>query len=226
MRALWLHYPDDQAGRRLGDEYLWGRDLLIAPVFTKGATSRTVYLPDGDWYDWWTHARTAGGARVTRAVDLATMPIFVRAGAIIPLDPVRQYTSEPVTEPTTLQVFRGADNQFTLYDDDGISQEYLGQKGSWIRMSWNDRARRLTLEPGAPEGASDVVRARVFTVQVVPDGATKRVTYTGTRVRSGSEGWGCQGATVPQCARLDAPWHPAPLHVAPLAPRHPGTLAP
>ena len=185
MRALWLHYPDDESARGLGDEFLWGRDLLIAPVFTKGATSRTVYLPNGDWYDWWTHARTAGGARVTRAVDLATMPIFVRAGAIIPLDPVRQYTSQPVAEPTTLQVFRGADNQYTLYDDDGISQEYLGQKGSWIRMTWNDRARQLTLEPGAPAGASNIVSERVFTVQVVPDGATKRVTYAGRRVRVG-----------------------------------------
>ena len=67
----------------------------------------------------------AGGQDVIRKVDLATMPIYVRAGAIIPIDPVRQYTAQPVTEPTTLRVYRGANGQFTLYDDDGISQEYL-----------------------------------------------------------------------------------------------------
>jgi alpha-glucosidase (family GH31 glycosyl hydrolase) len=91
-----------------------GRDLLIAPVFEKGAASRAVYLPAGTWYDWWTHATHAGGGTVTRAVDLATMPIFVRAGAIIPLDPVRQYTSQVVGEPTTLRVYRGVDGQYTL----------------------------------------------------------------------------------------------------------------
>ena len=64
----------------------------------KGATQRDVYLPAGEWYDWWTSARTAGGRVVTRPVDLATMPIYVRAGAIVPVDPVRQYTSQPVTD--------------------------------------------------------------------------------------------------------------------------------
>ena len=186
MRALWLHYPDDESARGLGDEFLWGRDLLIAPVFTKGATSRTVYLPKGDWYDWWTNARTAGGARVD-----------ARGGPRDDADlrPRRRHhpaRSRPsVHEPAggraddAAGVYRGADNQYTLYDDDGISQEYLGQKGSWIRMTWNDRARQLTLEPGAPAGASNIVSERVFTVQVVPDGATKRVTYAGRRVRVG-----------------------------------------
>jgi alpha-glucosidase (family GH31 glycosyl hydrolase) len=183
MRPLWLHYPDDARARGLGDEFLWGRDLLIAPVYTKAATSRQVYLPQGDWYDWWTHARTTGGRPVTREVDMATMPIYVRAGAIIPLDPVRQYTSQPVSEPTTLQVFPGADGQYTLYDDDGISQEYLSGKGSWIRMTWGDRARQLTIEPGAPRGTTNVAIDRAFRIVLMPDGTPKDVTYSGKRVR-------------------------------------------
>jgi alpha-glucosidase (family GH31 glycosyl hydrolase) len=183
MRPLWLHYPDDARARGLGDEFLWGRDLLIAPVYTKGAASRDVYLPQGDWYDWWTHARTTGGRPVTRAVDLATMPIYVRAGAIIPLDPVRQYTSQPVSEPTTLQVFPGADGQYTLYDDDGVSQEYLSGKGRWIRMTWSDRARQLTIEPGAPRGTTNVAIDRAFRIVLMPDGTSKDVTYSGKRVR-------------------------------------------
>ena len=184
MRAMWLHYPDDVRARGLGNQFMWGPDLLVAPVFTKGASSRDVYLPKGEWYDWWTNARATGGQTVARAVDLATMPIYVRAGAIIPVDPVRQYTSEPVAEPTTLRVYRGADGQFTLYEDDGISQEYLQGNGSWTRIAWNDREGQLTIEPGAPRGATNVVAERAFTVQVVPDGATRQVTYSGKRVQS------------------------------------------
>ncbi|AHG92392.1 glycoside hydrolase family 31 (plasmid) [Gemmatirosa kalamazoonensis] len=182
MRALWLHYPTDSIARGLGSEYLWGRDLLVAPVFEKGAASRAVYLPAGDWYDWWTGARAAGGRTVTRPVDLATMPIYARAGAIVPVDPVRQWADEPVSAPTVLRVYRGADGAFTLYDDDGRSQDYLRGIGSWIRLSWNDARRRLTLAPGAPRGATNVVRPRTFDVVLMPDGARKTVRYGGTAI--------------------------------------------
>jgi alpha-glucosidase (family GH31 glycosyl hydrolase) len=181
MRALWLHYPDDPKARSVATEYLWGRDLLIAPVFTQGAATRDTYLPAGDWYDWWTNARITGGRTVSREVDLATMPIYARAGAIIPFDPVRQYTAEPVTEPTTLRVFPGANGQFTLYDDDGISQAYLNGRGSWIRITWNDQTRVLTLEPGAPARALNEMTRRSFRV-VLPDGRTAPIDYRGQRV--------------------------------------------
>jgi len=173
--------PADPIARTKGDQFLWGRDLLIAPVYTKGATSRSVYLPAGDWYDWWTNARVTGGRTVERAVDLATMPIYARAGAIVPVDPIRQYADEPASGPTSLHVFPGANGAFTLYDDDGISQEYLAGRGNWIRMSWNDATRTLTLDPGAPAGATDVVRSRSFHV-VLPDGTAKDMSYNGRRV--------------------------------------------
>ncbi|HEY8484640.1 MAG TPA: TIM-barrel domain-containing protein [Longimicrobiales bacterium] len=179
MRALWLHYPADERARGIGDQYLWGRDLLIAPVYTKGATSREVYLPAGEWYDWWTNEKVAGGRTITRPVDLATMPIYVRAGAIIPVDPVRQYTSQPVEEPTTIRIYRGANGDFTLYDDDGISQAYLEGHGSWIRFSWDDRARRLVVRPNPPRGATHLVEERTFRVLLLPDGATAEIRYRG-----------------------------------------------
>ena len=181
MRAMWLHYPDDARAAGIGDQFLWGRDLLIAPVYEKGATSRSVYLPAGNWYDWWTGERITGGRTVARPVDLATMPIYVRAGAIIPVDPVRQYTSQPVSEPTTIRVYSGANGQFTLYEDDGISQEYLRGRGSWTRMTWDDRARRLTIEPGAPAGATNLPAMRDFRVVVLPSGMTRTLAYDGQR---------------------------------------------
>jgi alpha-glucosidase/alpha-D-xyloside xylohydrolase len=115
-------------------------------------------------------------------VDLATMPIYVRAGAIIPFDPVRQYTAQPVSEPTTLEVYRGANGQYTLYDDDGISQDYLRDKGSWIRMTWNDEAKTLVLAPGAPRGATNIVMPRMFRVRLLPGGTEQTVRYAGKKV--------------------------------------------
>jgi alpha-glucosidase/alpha-D-xyloside xylohydrolase len=184
MRAMWLHYPDDQRARAAGNQYLWGRDLLIAPVFRKGAEARDVYLPRGDWYDWWTSAKMTGGQTVSRKLDLATMPIYVRAGAIIPFDPVRQYTGEATTEPTTLRIYRGADGDFTLYEDDGASQEYLKGKGTWIRLRWNDRNRELTVEPAAPQSATNVVAPRVFNVVILPEGTMASLKYAGKAVKA------------------------------------------
>lgn len=184
MRALWLHYPRDERARGTGNEFLWGRDLLVAPVFEKGATARDVYLPAGEWYDWWTNRRVSGGRTVTREVDLAVMPLYARAGAIIPFDPVRQYADEPVTAPTTLRVYSGADGEFTLYEDDGISQEYLQGKGTLTRIAWHDRSHRLTIESAQPKGGTRAaVAPRTFNVLVLPEGTTREVVYRGAPVR-------------------------------------------
>ncbi len=182
MRALWLHYPNDARARTVRDQFLWGRDLLIAPVYEKGAASRNIYLPNGDWYDWWTGAKVTGGQSMVRPVALGTMPIYVRAGAVIPVDPVRQYTSEPVNEPTTLRVYTGADGAYTLYEDDGSSQDYLRGHGTWIRLTWSDGAKQLVMEPGPQRGARDVVIPRQFTVQLLPTATTKTLRYEGRRL--------------------------------------------
>ncbi len=185
MRALWLHYPADSEAVKLGDEYLWGRDLLVAPVVEKAAKSRRLYLPVGDWYDWWTGEKLPGERWIERPVNLETMPIYVRAGAIVPFDPVRQYMAQPVSEPTTLRVYPGANGDFTLYDDDGQSQGYLNNsdaKEVWIRIHWDDQARRLTMEPDArmkkwPGGA------RTFAVEIVGGSVKgKSVEFSGKRV--------------------------------------------
>jgi alpha-glucosidase/alpha-D-xyloside xylohydrolase len=148
IRALWLHYPDDAAAAGRGDEYLWGRDILVAPVTEKGATSWRVYLPRGSWFDFWTEEKVEGGREVNRPVDLETMPLYVRAGSVIPMGPVKQYTGEKVSGPLTLTVYPGADGEFTIYEDDGASFNY--RKGEWMKLhvSWRDAERRLTLRLG------------------------------------------------------------------------------
>ena len=178
MRPLWLHYPKDPEATKLGDEFLWGRDLLIAPVVEKGATHRHVYLPAGTWFDWWTGEKAAGGRWLERPVDLITMPIYVRAGAILPLDPLRQYTGEKVSEPTELRIFPGADGAYTLYDDDGNSMDYVKNDGARIRFIWSDGTRTLTIEPA--NGAASKLR-RFFKLRLMPGDEPKNIEYSGTK---------------------------------------------
>ena len=184
MRAMWLHYPRDPVARNLGDQYLWGRDLLIAPVYEKGATSRKVYLPEGTWFDWWTGDRVNGGRAVTRDVNLSIMPVFVRAGAIIPVDPVRQYMDQKVDDPTTIRIYPGADGSFMLYEDDGISQEYLKGVASTTEFTWNDREKILTIQPGSQQAFMRLENRR-FRVELAHGENSRNVIYAGHMLKIG-----------------------------------------
>jgi alpha-glucosidase (family GH31 glycosyl hydrolase) len=185
MRALWLHYPNDPEAVKLGSEFLWGRDLLVVPVVEKGAKSCRVYLPEGAWYDWWTGEKLAGRKWMERPVDLATLPLYARAGAMIPLDPIRQFTAQAVSEPTILRIFPGADGNFTLYDDDGHSLAYrtaTDAEATWIRFRWDDSRNRLTvdLDPRMKKWSGGT---REFLIEVVGrDAAPQRVEFSGKRV--------------------------------------------
>jgi alpha-glucosidase/alpha-D-xyloside xylohydrolase len=178
IRSLWLHYPDDPQAVSRDDEYLWGRDLLVAPVVQKGARSRKVYLPPGTWYDFWTNARLAGGSTAERAVDLETIPVYVRAGAIVPLGPVKQYTLERVDARLTLMIYTGSDGAAQVYEDDGVTFDF--QKGASTRFEcrWDDRARQLTVSLA---GGSRLVgvQARKIEVELLPAGTRRTLTFTG-----------------------------------------------
>jgi len=183
MRAMWLHYPEDKVATAKGDQYLWGKDMIIAPVYEKGASMRKVYLPEGIWYDWWDNTEYRGGKNIEREVDLATMPLFVRAGAIIPFDPLRQYTSEPVDMPIEIKVFRGDDGSFTMYEDDGISLDYLENKNITLTdFIWNDKAGSLTIKPNANKGVESK-KLRKFKVILLPSEETKTITYNGKSIK-------------------------------------------
>jgi alpha-glucosidase (family GH31 glycosyl hydrolase) len=182
MRSMWLHYPDDELCKKIGDQYMWGSEMLIAPVFQKGAVTRSVYLPEGNWYDWWTNKLENGSKTVTRNVDLSLMPIYVRAGAIIPFDPIRQYTAQASSEPITLKVFSGSDGQYTLYEDDGISQEYLKGKANLTSIRWNDKEKQLTIEPAALKGFKSEASTRTFKIELIPGNEIKTVSYNGQQL--------------------------------------------
>lgn len=182
MRAMWLHYPGDKLAAGLGNQYLWGRDMLVAPVYEKGATERRVYLPEGSWYDWWNNDKHEGGQYITRSVNLDIMPLFVKEGAIIPVDPLRQYTSQQVDEPTEIRVYTGADGSFTLYEDDGISLDYLENKNVILTVfSWDDSTGTLTASPQKTAAAA-AEDTREFRIKILPGGETKNVVYSGNQL--------------------------------------------
>jgi alpha-glucosidase/alpha-D-xyloside xylohydrolase len=178
IRALWLHYPQDAAAVARGDQYLYGRDILVAPIVEKAAGSRSIYLPAGVWYDFWTNEKINGGREINRPVDLETIPLYVRAGAIIPMGPVKQYTWENVDGPLQLFVHPGADGAFSLYEDDGKSFDF--RKGAFMRLNiaWNDAQRKLSIRPAKGSRMLGPA-ARPMTVHVTGESAVHEIVFHG-----------------------------------------------
>jgi alpha-glucosidase (family GH31 glycosyl hydrolase) len=178
MRAMWLAYPADARALKVDDAYLWGDALLVAPVTAAGAKERTVYLPDGVWYDYWTEAQLRGGNDHRAPIDLATLPLYVRAGAIVPHGPVRQYTTEPSSEPLQVYLYPGSDGRFALYEDDGVSMQHEHGVFSVIEMEWRDGSRSLTLKL-ATGSRMHPFTTRRMTLRVAGSDVTKDVVFSG-----------------------------------------------
>ena len=176
MRALWLHFPNDPRSVECQDQYMWGKNLLVAPVVEKVATTRRVYLPPATWHDFWTGERVEGGREISRPVDLETMPLYVRAGSILPLGPVKQFVDEKVDGPLTISIYPGADASFLLYEDDGISFNY--RKGEWmgIQMTWSDSNRKLDLTLAA---GSRLMPPETQAIELQMGGITKTLQFAG-----------------------------------------------
>jgi alpha-D-xyloside xylohydrolase len=147
MRPFIMDFPKDIATREIADEYMFGPAFLVAPVTTYQARSRNVYLPqnDGGWYYFWTGAHTGGGQTLDASAPFDSMPLFIRAGAIIPFGPELHYTGEKPADPVTLRVYAGADGAFTLYEDDGVTYGYERGEFTRIPLHWDDATKTLTI---------------------------------------------------------------------------------
>ncbi len=146
MRALAFDFRDDPQALNIPDEYMFGPALLVAPVVQAKATARTVYLPGKDtWYDFRTGARTPGGQVVVAKADIATIPLYVRAGSILPLGPVRQYADQPSDAPLEIRVYPGRDGNYELYDDAGDGYGYTQGQYATVRMTWSDAGHRFAI---------------------------------------------------------------------------------
>ena len=150
MRALFMDFPHDANVANIGNEYMFGPAFLVAPVTQQGRENRRVYLPAGsDWYNYWTHEKLKGGQTVEAAAPIDVIPLFVRAGSIIPMgiDIQNTATPQPLKE---IRVYPGKSTDFTLYDDDGVSYDYEKGKGRTTHLHWNDERQELTSEGAIP----------------------------------------------------------------------------
>jgi alpha-D-xyloside xylohydrolase len=177
MRGLAMDFPADRKAWNVDDEYMFGPALLVAPVTEFKARSRDVYLPAGAiWYDFYSGRAHRGGQTIKAAAPYERMPLFVRARSIVPIGPVVQHTGEGRGAPLTLTVYVGADGSFDLYEDDGVSRQYLNGGFSRIPIRYDDRAKTLTI--GARQGrfAGMPVR-RVFHIRWVGKGAPQALDF-------------------------------------------------
>lgn len=158
MRGMAMDFPDDPKVRDLSTQYMFGSSLLVAPVVEPGVDSRQVYLPSGsEWYDFNSGGKLEGGRVIEAAAPLARMPLFVRAGSIVPTGPAIQHTGESLNAAITLNVFAGADGSFEIYEDDGLSYGYEDGQWSRIPVAWNEADGVLTIgvRAGEFEGMSE-----------------------------------------------------------------------
>lgn len=152
LRPLLYHFPDDPVTYALHDQVMLGSQIIAAPIYHPSREHRHVYLPAGDWYDWWTDEMVTGSAHLLAHAPLERIPLYVRAGAIIPSGPNLNYADEYPLDPLTLDLYPG-EGVFTLYEDDGHSFDY--EQGQFCTTSYILRRTedRLVLEIGAREGA-------------------------------------------------------------------------
>lgn len=152
MRALVLDYQHDENVYDIGDQYLFGDALMICPVTTKGAQTRTVYLPEGNWFDYWTGKKISGNQFITAVSPLDTIPIFAKAGAIIPMQDAMSYVGEKQPEKITLDIFPGANSSFSLYEDDGQSLRYQDDEFGITRIELISSKSSIQISIAKPEG--------------------------------------------------------------------------
>ena len=145
QRPLVMDWRSDPEIRDLGDEFMFGPALLVSPVLEPNAVHRTLYLPEATWYDFWTGAAQQGGRQIDADTPLERIPIYVRAGSILPLGPEIEYADEKPAGPIELRVYRGADGSFDFYQDAGDSYDYEKGAHAVIPLRWSEPTRRLTL---------------------------------------------------------------------------------
>ena len=169
MRALIMDFHNDAKVVNIGDQFMFGPAILVNPVTEPGATTRHLYLPASGWHDFWTGNSLTGGKMVDAAAPLDRIPLYVRAGSIVPLGPDVEYATEKAADPIELRVYAGADGDFTLYEDENDGYNY--EKGAYatIPIHWNDTTRQLTV--GERKGSfPGMLESRTFRVTFVGPG--------------------------------------------------------
>jgi alpha-D-xyloside xylohydrolase len=191
MRPLVMDFRTDERAQNIGDQFMFGPAFLVSPVTEPAATTRQLYLPDAKWYDFWTGASAAGNRMMEAPAPLDRLPLYVRAGSILPLGPEMEWSTEKPADPIELRIYPGADGDFTLYEDENDNYNYEKGVHAIIPMHWDSEKSTLTI--GDRKGDfPGMLKQRTFRVVFVHNdhgagvGATdepdKIVKYSGTRL--------------------------------------------
>jgi alpha-D-xyloside xylohydrolase len=190
MRPLVMDFRGDTRAENIGDQFMYGPALLVNPVTEPGATTRQLYLPQAKWYDFWTGASIEGGRMIDAPATLDRLPLYVRAGSILPLGPDEEWSTEKPADPIELRIYRGADAEFTLYEDENDNYNYEKGVFATIPLHWDDAHNTLTIGdragkfPGMLENRTFhiVFAGENHGVGVNPAEADKVVPYAGKQV--------------------------------------------
>lgn len=195
MQPLIMDFPEDTHTVNISHEYLFGHAFLVSPVtqsfYTSKANEETrtdfakvqtwpVYLPKGcDWYNFWTDEKISGGKEVQCKAPIDEIPLFVKAGSIIPLGPVMQYATQIPDSVLEIRIYPGADGNFILYEDENNNYDYENGVYSTIRFEWNDKSKILTIDSRKGDFPG-MLRSRIFKVVLIKKGisnATNKLVY-------------------------------------------------
>ena len=191
MRPMVMDFRTDVRAQNIGDEFLFGPALLVAPVTEQAATARHLYLPEASWYDFWTGQTISGGRAIDTPAPIDHLPLYVRAGSILPLGPDVAYAGEKIADPIEIRVYRGANGRFTLYEDENDNYDYEKGAQATIPFIWDDAARTLTIGdrvgsyPGMPQNRTFKI---IFVAENhgggegLSESADKSVAYSGKKV--------------------------------------------
>ena len=166
MRALFSDFPEDKKVTDIGDESMFGKSILVAPVISE-VKRRSLYLPEGtQWIDFLTGEKQKGGQEISREAPIDIIPLYVKAGSIIPAGPSVQFATEKSWDDLQVRIYPGADGEFTLYEDEDDNYNYEKGKYTTVRMTWSDKDRQLTIHPR--QGSYDgMLQNRNFRIVVV-----------------------------------------------------------
>ena len=191
MRPLVMDFREDVRAQNVGDQFLFGPAILVNPVTEPGATTRRLYLPNAQWYDFWTGTSIQGGRSLNAPTTIDRMPLYVRAGSILPLGPDVEYATQKSADPIELRVYRGANGTFILYEDENDTYNYEKGLYATIPMAWDDSTQSLTI--GDRTGSfPGMLEKRTFRIVFVTDNhgvggglaetADKTVKYAGKTI--------------------------------------------
>lgn len=191
MRPLIMDFVSDKNTHNIGNEYLFGRSILVAPVTKYQAREWSVYLPNGiDWYNFWTNEYIKGGQTIISKSAVDEIPLYIKAGTILPFGPKVQYATEKKWDNLEIRIYPGEDGEFMLYEDENDNYNYEKNRYSIIRFKWSDKTKVLTIEDRAGS-FQGMLKSRVFKIIVAgPDkgigdsfgGPGKNISYSGKKI--------------------------------------------